>query len=64
MAVRDGEEDQEWGDGEAGDVAGREEKWGIRWGEVWMALGDMKNWVTAVSVFHWGGGGGFVGIGT
>jgi len=53
MVVKDGE-DEEWDDGETGGVAGLEEKWGIKWEEVWIALGDAKNWVTAVSVFHRG----------
>ena len=58
MVVRDGDEGEEWDDGEAGRAAGLEEKQGIRWGEVWMALRDAKNWVTAVRILHgesWGG---------
>lgn len=46
LVVKDGEE---W---EGGGVAGTEgeETAGVRWGEVWIALGDAKNWVTAVSL--------------
>ncbi|KAF8421249.1 major facilitator superfamily domain-containing protein [Tirmania nivea] len=51
MVVRDGEEDEEWDDGETGGVAGLEEKRGIKWGEVWMVLGDVKNWITSLMFF-------------
>ncbi|KAF8459576.1 major facilitator superfamily domain-containing protein [Terfezia claveryi] len=48
MVVKDDERDEEWDDGE---TAGLEEKRGIRWGEVWTALGDAKSWVTALMFF-------------
>ncbi|KAF8463486.1 major facilitator superfamily domain-containing protein [Kalaharituber pfeilii] len=48
MVVRDIGEEDDWTD--EGDEEQREKK-GVRWGEVWVALGDMKNWITAMIFF-------------
>lgn len=54
MVVRDGggndeeEEEEDNDDDGMGGVQSREEK-GVKWKEVWMALADGKNWITAVS---------------
>lgn len=45
MVVRDGDE---WEDDDTNEAV--DETGGVRWREVWVALRDAKNWVTAVSI--------------